>query len=107
MSVLASYPLNNAVMYDINTHTPTNLSTLPALASYLNLLPVAIDDLGRILVEASPVAGGPEQALLLTPAGVSSDPLAVPAPEPGSFAVMMLAMATFAWKGIRERRRRR
>ena len=103
MSVLASYPLNYAVMYDINTHTLTNLSTLPALAGYLNALPVAIDDNGRILVEASPVAGGPEQALLLTPAGVSSDPLAVPAPEPGSFAVMALAIAAFALKGICER----
>jgi hypothetical protein len=107
MSLTAANPLNNAVMYDINTHTLTNLSTLPALAGYLNVLPVAIDDLGRILVEASPVAGGPEQSLLLTPAGVSSDPLAVPAPEPGSFAVMALAMAAFALNGIRESRRRR
>jgi hypothetical protein len=107
MSLTAAYPLTNAVMYDINSHTLTNLSTLPALAGYLNLLPVAIDDSGRILVQASPVAGGPEQSLLLTPAGVSSDPLAVPAPEPGSFAVMALAMAAFAVKGIRERRRRR
>jgi hypothetical protein len=64
---------------------------------------VAIDESGRILLEASPVAGGPEQTLLLTPAGVSSDPLAVPAPEPGSFAVMAMAMAALAMKRKYER----
>jgi hypothetical protein len=105
MNVNSASSTDYAVLYDINSHTLTNLSTLTALASYLNVLPVAIDDLGRILVEAEPVVGGPVQALLLTPAGVSSDPLAVPAPEPGSLAVMAMAMAAFALKAIRRRRR--
>jgi hypothetical protein len=97
----------NAVLYDINTHTLTNLSTLPALAGYLNILPIAIDDLGRILIEADPVpgSGSAEQTLLLTPAGVSFEPLSVPAPEPGSVTVMALAMAAFALYRIRDRRK--
>jgi hypothetical protein len=98
IGVDSAYSLKNAVMYDINTHTLTNLSTLPALAGFLNILPVAIDDLGRILVEASPFPPGTEETLLLTPSGVNSDPLAVPAPEPGSLVVMALAMAAIAIK---------
>lgn len=99
--------LSNAVLYDIGSHTLTNLSTLPALAGFLNIEPVAIDDLGRILVEASPAPGSAvqtEQTLLLTPSGVPGNP--IPAPEPGSFAVMALAVAAFAVRHVREHRRR-
>lgn len=108
MNVDPRYSINNAVLYDITTHRLTNLSALPVLANYLNVLPIAIDDQGRILVDADPVRWGTaKQTLLLTPAGVTSDPHLVPAPEPGSLAVMALAMAAFAARGIGERRRRR
>ncbi len=101
------------VLYNINTHTLTNLSAL-ALNNgplsgyvYLNIVPVAIDDSGRILLQATPYPGSTvqgEQTLLLTPTDLPGDP--VPAPEPGSLAVMALAAAAFAWHRIRERRRR-
>jgi hypothetical protein len=42
--------------------------------------------------------------LQLTADGVSSDPIALATPEPGSLAVMALAMAVFAVHRIRERR---
>jgi hypothetical protein len=101
--------VTNAVVYDIGTHTLTNLSSLPELASFTNVVPIAIDDSGRILVEASPVEllsnlQG-EQTLLLTPAGEPGNP--VPAPEPSSFAVMVLAMGAFAVCCVRDRIRRR
>ena len=70
----------NALLYNVNTRTLTNLSTLPALTGYINILPIAIDDQGRILAEASPTPGygSSEQTFLLTPTGVSSEPLSVP-----------------------------
>jgi hypothetical protein len=89
------YSSTDAVLYNIGTHSLTNLSTLPALAGYLNIQPIAIDDLGRILVAASPIVGSPlqgEQYLLLTP----SDPQSSPVPEPGSIAVLTLAIVAFA-----------
>jgi hypothetical protein len=103
---------NAVLLYDINSHTLTNLSTLPAVAGYLNLLPIAIDDQGRILVDADPIPGATvqarfgsaEQTLLLTPDGVSADPLSVPAPEPGSIAVLALAALAFAAHHNRGRR---
>ncbi len=99
----------NAFLYNVNTHTLTNLSTLPALTGYINILPIAIDDQGRILAEASPTPGFgyTEQTFLLTPAGVTSEPLAAPVPEPGSAAVMALVMAAFAVHRIHDRRSRR
>jgi hypothetical protein len=98
MLASASSQQSNAVLYNITTHSLTNLSDLPILAGYTNITPLTIDDLGRILVQAWPLQFGDStaQTLLLTPAGVSSDPLEVPAPEPGSFAVMALAIAAFA-----------
>ncbi len=101
-----------SVLYDINTHTLTNLSALALTGPlsgyvYYNIVPVAIDDSGRILLQAAPYGGSTiqgEQTLLLTPTDLPGNP--VPAPEPGSFAVMALAAAAFAWHRIRERRRR-
>ena len=55
--------------------------------------PVEFEAIG---VVAQPINGGPEHALLLTPDGVSSDPIVMSTPEPGSWAVMALAMAAFA-----------
>ncbi len=100
--------LTNAVLYDIGTHTLTNLSALPGLAGYINVIPIAIDDSGRILVEASPVFGSSvqgEQTLLLTPTGGPGNEVGVP--EPSSLAVMVLAMGAFAVRCLRDRIRRR
>ncbi len=110
MSYDINHPwLTNAVVYDIAAHTLTNLSLLPELASFTNIVPIAIDDSGRILVEASPVEllsnlQG-EQTLLLTPDGGPGNQVGVP--EPSSFAVMVLAMGAFAVRclGIRIRSR--
>ncbi len=102
----------NAVLYNINTHSLINLSnyllSLPQSPIYNNLAPLAIDDQGRILLSAtsfSSETGFSQVTLLLTPDGVSSDPIILSTPEPGSWAVMALAMAAFAAHRIRERRR--
>jgi MYXO-CTERM domain-containing protein len=91
-------------VYNINTKTYTDLSTLPALVNngYSNLMGPRIDDDGRILVWADHQSGGQytEDLLLLTPIGISS------VPEPGSWAVMAMALAAFAAHRLRERRRR-
>jgi hypothetical protein len=98
----------DTVLFNINTQTFTDLSTAPYLAAYIQLEPVAIDDQGRILVTAwsIPAPTSVESTLLLTPAGVTSEPLSVPAPEPGALAVMALAAAGFAGHRLRERRNR-
>jgi hypothetical protein len=57
------------------------------------------------LLQGNIFPSGVLDTLLLTPVGLSSDPLQVP--EPGSLAVMALAMAAFAGQSIREHRRRR
>jgi PEP-CTERM motif-containing protein len=99
----------NTVLYDLTTHTLTNFLNLIDAAgnAYIGIKPYAIDDQGRILSQGNAFPSGVEDTLLLTPVGVSADPLQVPAPEPGSLAVMALAMAGFAAHRIRERRRRR
>ncbi len=101
--------LTSAVVYDIGTHTLTNLSALPGLSSFTNIVPIAIDDSGQILVEASPVElisnlQG-EQTLLLTPEGGPGSQVGVP--EPSSFVVMVLGMGAFAVRCLRDRIRRR
>lgn len=96
-----------------------NLANLPVLLnngynlSATNYAYGAIDDQGRILLTANhysnihdPNSYDGEAELLLTPAGVSSDPIVMNAPEPGSLAVMALAAAGFAIVRIRGRRRR-
>jgi hypothetical protein len=97
----------DAALYNIYTGKLTDLSNLgPLSGHYSNVQPIGIDDLGRILLEATPVNGGPEHALLLTPDGVTSDPIIMSTPEPGSWAAMTLAVAAFAAHRARERRRR-
>jgi hypothetical protein len=95
-----------AVLYNIGTHTLTNLSAMPGLSNYTNIQPVAIDDQGRILLEGTPVPGSSAQGEQLVVQIPPHLPDPVPAPEPGSLAVMVLAIAAFAARRIRERRRR-
>ncbi len=96
-----------AVVYNPTTQTLTNLTNVTDSAgnSYLNAVPYAIDDQGRILLQASEWPTGALDTLLLTPAGQSVSE--APVPEPGSIAVMVLAMAAFAAQRAAERRRRR
>jgi len=89
-------------VYNINTHTSLQLGNLNG--TYLNVQPIAIADNGALLLEGQPAAsGGSDHALLLTPDGVSPDPLTV-APEPGGWAVMALAAAAFALQQHRQHR---
>ena len=99
---------NEALLYNVSSHTLTDLFSLLSASNlpYYNLVPIAIDDDGRILLSASELnqtAGWTQTNLLLTPDGLSAAPLEVPAPEPASLAVMLLAMAGFAWHRRRER----
>jgi hypothetical protein len=48
-----------------------------------------------------------EDLLLLTPAGVSSNPLPAAAPEPSSWVVMTIGVAGFAAHGLRKHQPRR
>jgi hypothetical protein len=108
-------PNHQAVLYDIKTHSLINLATylMSQSQSYFDVRPIAIDDQGRILLRTGYIDGhqtgfsyGPDHTVLLTPDGVSSDPIPLATPEPGSLAVMTLAMAAFAVHRARERRRR-
>jgi MYXO-CTERM domain-containing protein len=102
--------INHALLYNINTHTLTDLFSLLSSAGlqYFDLVPSAIDDDGQILLAThlfNPSLGPIPDNILLTPIGVSSDPLEVPAPEPGTLAMALLAIAGFAAHRLHERRR--
>jgi hypothetical protein len=93
------YNLSDAVLYNMNSHTLTDLTTLLGSAGFADTLPIALDDDGRILLSGTEfnINLGPVQTnLLLTPAGLSAAPLEVPAPEPGALAIGLLAIAGFA-----------
>jgi hypothetical protein len=98
----------NLLLYNINTQTLTNISSLLLNLHYLQFEPTAIDDLGRIVLTAEKNDGTGQLLatnLLLTPDGMSASPLEAPVPEPGALAVMLVAAAGFAIHRIRERRR--
>jgi hypothetical protein len=95
-----------AVLYDISTHSLINLSDYLAPQGYHDIHPLALDDQGRILLWAAK-GWSAEDTLLLTPDGVSSDPIPLATPEPGSLAVMALAMAAFVARRVRKTRRER
>jgi hypothetical protein len=97
----------DAMLYNVNTHTTTDLSHLLSSAessglwpvTYNDLSPIAIDAAGRILLSAGrfdPTIGGSETNLLLTPDGLSAAPLEVPAPEPSTLVFALLAIAGVA-----------
>ena len=102
--------LPQTYLYNLNTNSLLNLSTLNVLLAggWNNIAPIAIDNQGRILVEASesPVTGDRlEHTILLTPEGVSSNPLAVPAPEPGALALAVVTIAALTLRrAVRGRR---
>ncbi len=77
----------DTLVYNFNTGSLTDLAQLmpqiPALR-FNNLVPAAIDNSGQILLHAYTGDGFPE-ALLLTPSGVSPEPLSTP--EPGAWAL--------------------
>jgi hypothetical protein len=93
----------------MNSHTLIDLSAQLITLGYSNVNPIALDDDGRILLSA--ISFSPSMnhlttdSLLLTPDGLSSDPLEIPAPEPGTLAVALLAIAGFVAHRFREHRR--
>ncbi len=91
--------INQSLVYNLNTHTLTDLELLLTSANlrYYGLNGLAIDDAGRILLQASDAnTGFTRTNLLLTPTGVSSEPLEVAAPEPSTLAFTLLAIAGVA-----------
>jgi hypothetical protein len=96
-AVTGSTGLVQPYLYDPNTHSLLDLYSLNVLQAggWSNLQPIAIDDQGRILLEASanPTSGDRSaHTLLLIPQGASSDPVA--APEPGALALAIVMIAT-------------
>jgi len=111
-SVGSATTTSSAIVYSANTNTTTDLvKVLSALSGSLsNVQPLAIDDQGRIVLTAQTYnPNAPESSafqqinFLLTPEGVSSDPIAMTVPEPSTLALMLLAIAGYA---IRRARRR-
>lgn len=91
--------LPQTYLYNLNTSSLLDLSTLGVLTSggWSNIQPIAIDDQGRILLQAMPAPTTgltSEQTLLLTPASVSPDEFA--APEPGTLTLAFVAIAALA-----------
>jgi len=86
------YTQYDALVYNVNTHTLTDLASViqapGVLTSYSNFNPFAIDDDGRILLRAAnDDKTNTFDTLLLTPAGVSSQPIPLTTPEPGTLAM--------------------
>lgn len=101
---------NDTAVYNIYTHQFTDLSRLPQIVNngYSNLIGTHIDDNGDILAYANHVTGPNSEAgndlVLLIPPGASPSPIEAAAPEPGSWAVMALAMTAFTMHRLRTRR---
>lgn len=113
----ADHTALDTAVYDINHNALTDLDSylhgVPAnkAAGFLSLspsdgwyhpLPIAIDEDGRILLQANAGTGGSRHTLLLTPDGTASDP--IPVPEPSSWTVLALASAAWATSRFRTRR---
>jgi hypothetical protein len=100
---------NAAILYNMNTHTQTDLWTLLSSANtgFIDVVPLAISDLGQIVLRGVSEANmsGPQQILLLTPDGESAAPLEVPAPEPSTLAITLLVIAGLAGRRLRLSRR--
>jgi hypothetical protein len=103
-----SYPnvQYDALVYNAVTHTLTDLGSLlrgNLASSYVNPVPIAIDDQGRILLRVGVFPGKTFDTLLLTPEGVSSDPLPLSTPEPGTLAIWGLVSGVVAVRLARRR----
>jgi hypothetical protein len=100
----------DAMLYNVNSHAVTDLSTQLLAVGYNNLQPLALDDDGRILLSATSFSQSLHSLttdnLLLIPDDLSSAPLEFPAPEPGTLAIALLAISGFAVHRIRNNRRR-
>jgi hypothetical protein len=98
------------LIYNGGTHTLTDLATLfyaNPQDTFANFQAISLDADGRILLSATdinPQTGLAAVDLLLTPTEISSDPLEVPAAEPGTLAIAVLAIAGVAAHQLRERR---
>lgn len=106
-AVTSSTSLSQPYLYNLNTNTLLDLYSVGALQAggWNNLVPIAIDDQGRILLEASPnptSGDGSVHTLLLTPEGVSPDAFSVP--EPGTLAMAVMTIAAVAWRRALRRR---
>jgi hypothetical protein len=79
-------PYNDAMVYNMNTQTLTDLQSLPAISAggYNNLVPIAIDNQGQVLIIApfdATANGSGVDTLLLTPGATAPEPLATPEPS--------------------------
>jgi PEP-CTERM motif len=96
----------NSLVYNASTNTTTHFTKVLSDVNgyyYANIRALAIDGMGRIVLSAnrSPLNNNgpwppPQTNLLLTPDGVSSDPIELTVPEPSTLALMLLAMAGYA-----------
>jgi len=103
--------LTDPVVSKVGSNTLTDLATLLSANpqnTFGGFQALSLDADGRILLSAGTI--GPQTPqyvdLLLTPTGLSADPLEVPAPEPGTLAIAVLAIAGVVAHQLRERRRR-
>src|SRR5262249_26233510 len=103
-----NYAVPQPLLYDINSHTLLNMARYlsPQPPPHPDIRPIAIDEQGRILLQTG-LGVSADHTVLLTPDGVSSDPIPLATPEPSSLAVMALAVAAFALHRAQEHRRRR
>ncbi len=105
--------LTDPVIYNVGSNTLTDLAKLFSANpqnTFGNFQALSLDADGRILLSAAdvnPQTGYAAVDLLLTPTGLSSDPLEVPAPEPGTLAIAVLAIAGVAAHQLPERHWRR
>ncbi len=81
------YGSRDFFLYNLNTGVSTDLASLLPTGWYPDIPKMALDDQGRILLTAIPPlafsgADNPDHLFLLTPAGLSSSPLATPEPTP-------------------------
>jgi hypothetical protein len=102
--------LTDPVVYKVGSNTLTDLATLLSANpqnTFGGFQALSLDADGRILLSAGTI--GPQTPqyveLLLTPTGLSADPLEVPAPEPGTLAIAALVIAGVVAHQLRERQR--
>ena len=89
----------SALLYNVDTK---ELLTLPSQIGRWDIdIPRAIDDQGRLLFVGN-TADQRDHVLLLTPEGVSSDPIATP--EPSTLAILGVGAAGAWWHRRRARR---